>query len=87
MLLGLAPVFSLSDLRPIFAEAGIEPEGLLIFEPDNENEPPVAFGIPLDSSPFDEMGFFDQPRYLGVLINSRRHDEVISAIRFLFGSP
>ena len=84
--LGIAPAFSFLDLRTMFAEAGISPpDEFLFFDGEGVDDPPLAFGIPMDSADFfTNMGFSAEDRYLGVIMNTQRNEEVISAIRLLW---
>ena len=86
MSLGLAPPFSLLDMRPVFDEAGLMlPDDPLIFDGTVIDEPIVYFAVPMhDAAYFTDMGFSPENRYLGVIMNTQRYEAVIDAIRHLW---
>ena len=82
--LGLAPLNSFADVRPFLNEAGIslDTDDLIFYEEDGE---PIAVGVPLSAVPiFNEIDFFPMERYLGVVVNTRRREEVVEVMRYLW---
>ncbi|MCL2016803.1 MAG: hypothetical protein FWG68_11220 [Defluviitaleaceae bacterium] len=83
--LGIAPAWTFMDLRPVLAEIGVNSDNLLFFEEDDN--PPLAFAIPLDETPaFANLGIATENRYLAIVVNTLRYDAVVTALRELWAS-
>jgi len=82
--LGLAPAWGFSDLRPILVEAGVTADAF-IFCYDEEYGVPFAFATPLEGSAlFTALEIPTEDRYLGVIVNTARHEQVVAAIHALW---
>lgn len=80
-MLGISHVWMFRDLQPMLEEVGIYSEDLLFYETEYG---PIAFAIPLDSSPIFSEFFNAENRFLAVLSNTVRYEEVLEALRLLW---
>ena len=81
--IGLAPSWSFMDIRPVLQEAGIQIDDASDFLfAEGEDGREIAFAVSLeDTALLDGLGMNTMGQYLGVIINTRRHDAVVYAVR------
>lgn len=79
-LLGMAPVWSFGELRPIMAAADVEVEHMLFYDDDEGVE--VGFAVPIEGNAFFEgIGIITENQYLAMFINSERMEAVVQTIQ------